>query len=115
MKEQTAAKNRDIVWISFDLGVQGDYEGLYRWFDAHDAEEGGDNVACLRHYEYDGDLSESLRKDLKRSVNIDKRTRVYVIRKESGKPKGKFIFGSRRRPPWTGYAPEQGEEEDYGA
>ena len=25
------------VWISYDLGVRGDYEGLYAWLDAHDA------------------------------------------------------------------------------
>jgi hypothetical protein len=26
------------VWISFDLGVQGDYEGLYGWLDRLDAQ-----------------------------------------------------------------------------
>lgn len=27
------------IWISYDLGVQGDYEGLYGWLDTHKARE----------------------------------------------------------------------------
>ena len=35
------------VWISFDLGVQGDYEGLYRWLDSFDARECGENLVLF--------------------------------------------------------------------
>jgi hypothetical protein len=113
VKTQKAARGKTVVWISFDLGVQGDYESLYRWLDAHDAQECGDNLAFLKKYEHSGSLSESLKRDLEGSIEINQRTRIYIVREVSGKPKGKFIFGSRKRPPWTGYAPEQIQEEDY--
>ncbi len=112
---QKTAKTMKIFWISFDLGVQGDYEGLYRWLDAHDAQECGDNVAFIKKYEYTGDLRENLKKELEGSIEINQKTRIYVIHEDSGKVKGKFIFGNRKRPSWTGYAPELVQEEDYGA
>jgi hypothetical protein len=112
---QKTAKSNDILWITFDLGVQGDYEGLYRWLDAHGAQECGDNVAFLEKYEHSGDLLDCLRKDLEGSIETNQKTRIYIIREVSGKPKGKFIIGSRKRPPWTGYAPELVQEEDHGA
>ena len=29
------------LWLSYDLGVKGDHEGLDAWLDDHDAEECG--------------------------------------------------------------------------
>lgn len=104
---------KNFVWISFDLGVQGDYESLYRWLDAHEAKECGDSVAGLL-YEHQGDLLDNLKKELKSVIEINSKTRIYVIRRESGKLKGKFIFGNRKRAPWSGFAPTEGVEEDYG-
>jgi hypothetical protein len=37
------------IWISFDLGVKGDYEQLYAWLDNHGAKECGPNLATLRY------------------------------------------------------------------
>jgi hypothetical protein len=93
------------IWISYDLGVRGDYEGLYSWLDAHDAKECGDSVAVLT-YRYNGSLSDKLKADLKKSITTDKRTRIYIIYREQGtnKNKGRFIFGGRKASPWTGYA-----------
>lgn len=93
------------VWISFDLGVQGDYEGLYTWRDGHQAKDCGDSLAFI-NYEHSGDLLRALSTDLKRSVTLGKRTRVYVIYREpkTAKMKGKFIFGGRKAPAWSGYA-----------
>jgi len=31
-------------WLSFDLGLRGNYELLYAWLDAMEAKECGDNV-----------------------------------------------------------------------
>ncbi len=104
-------RSKHAIWISFDLGVQGDYEGLYRWLDEHGAEECGDSVAFVR-CKYQGDVLESLRKDLESNVQINNRTRVYVIHEQSGKAKGKFLIGGRKRPAWSGYAPKPGREED---
>ena len=93
------------VWISYDLGVRGDYEGLYVWLDTHRAKECGDSLAVLS-YRYQRSLPDELREDLKRDVAIDKRTRIYLIYRErtTNKNKGQFLFGGRRPAAWTGYA-----------
>jgi len=100
---------KNLIWLSFDLSVQGDYEGMYAWLDAHHAKECGDSVAALE-YEYEKDLIEELKQDLEESVKTDKRTRVYVIYHVSKRLKGRFIFGRRKNSPWYGYAPTEGEE-----
>ena len=96
---------RSTIWISYDLGVRGDYEGLYSWLDAHGAKECGDSVAVLT-YEYTGSLPEKLKATLKKAIEVDKRTRIYVIYREqaTNKNKGSFLFGGRRAAAWTGYA-----------
>ena len=35
------------IWLSYDLGIRGDYESLYSWLDDHEAKECGDSVAFL--------------------------------------------------------------------
>jgi hypothetical protein len=95
------------VWISYDLGVRGDYEGLYAWLDAHDAKECGDSLAVLT-FRYEGaSLPDKLKADLKKNITTDKRTRIYVVYRDpaTNKNKGKFIFGSRRAAAWKGFAP----------
>jgi hypothetical protein len=101
------------VWLSYDLGVRGDYEALYAWLDAHEAKECGDALAVLT-YRHEGSLVDKLKADLKRHVTTDKRTRIYVIYRDqsTGKNKGRFIFGSRRAAAWTGYAPSELATED---
>jgi hypothetical protein len=101
-------KMKKAVWITFDLGVNGDYEGMYAWLDSHHARECGDSVAFLE-YEAKRNLISELKADLKRSVSTKKKNRVYVIYKsDEGKLKGEFLFGGRKKSPWTGYgAPEE--------
>jgi hypothetical protein len=96
---------KSAVWISYDLGVQGDYEGMYAWLDEHQAKECGDNLAFL-NYEYSGALLTALAADVRKSVGIGKRTRLYVIYREQDtkKMKGTFVFGGRKAPPWSGFA-----------
>lgn len=40
---------KQLIWISYDLGVSGDYENLYAWLDDHGAKECGQSnrVALL--------------------------------------------------------------------
>ena len=105
---------KHFVWVSFDLGVKGDYEGMYAWLDSHKAKECGDSVACF-WYEHSGELLEDIKSDLSKRVEIDtKKNRIYVIRLVEGKMKGAFLFGRRRSAPWTGVAAngEQGEDTD---
>lgn len=106
--------NKSTIWISYDLGVRGDYEGLYSWLDQHEARECGDSLALLV-YEYSKMLLKSLKQDLGNSVHTDKRTRMYVIYrdKDTKKMKGVFIYGGRKSPPWTGMSGEgEGQEDD---
>ena len=104
---------KSAIWISYDLGVNGDYEGMYAWLDDQEAVECGSSVAYIAQYTYDGeDLAQALRGDIRDAVEVDKRTRIYVIGKfAKGKRAGKFLFGGRKGSPWDGYG-EQGEISD---
>ncbi len=94
------------IWISYDLGVKGDYPSLYQWLDLNKASECGNSVAFLK-YEYKADLIIELKKDLESKVNFINGDRLYVIYKneEDQKILGSFIRGGRKTTPWTGYAP----------
>lgn len=86
-------------WITYDLGLQSNYEGLYEWLDRHDAEECGDSAATLVTDMDEEQVCGEL-KDV-----IDDKTRVYVVSKrDNGAFTGKFMFGKRKRAPWNGYA-----------
>jgi hypothetical protein len=103
------------IWLSFDLGVRGDYEGMYEFLDTHGAKECGDSLAGF-NYEYTGDLIKHLTKAVKEAINADKRSRVYVIYydRDDKKQKGRFIIGTRKAAPWVGRAQLNQEEEDVG-
>jgi hypothetical protein len=110
--EGTDRMSSSTIWIAYDLGVRGDYEGLYAWLDQHKAKECADSLALLS-YSHSGALVDALKADLGESVEINKRTRVYVIYRDdrTNTMKGHFLFGGRRAPPWTG-ASGQGQEMD---
>lgn len=99
-------------WISYDLGVNGDYESLYSWLDTQNAKECGNSVAYLQKYSHEGNLMEYLRKEIENDVSLDKRSRIYVIRKENGKFKGSYLVGHRRAAPWKGYGDHDDGTED---
>lgn len=98
------------IWLSYDLGLQGDYASLYQWLDAHGAKECGDSMALV-NVECGDSLKDYLKEDLGRSINIDKKTRIYIVYrdKDTGKNKGVFLFGGRREAPWTGYSSSEAE------
>lgn len=54
------------------------------------------------------------KKELSDSVEISKKTRIYVIWRndETEKMKGRFISGARKAPLWTGYAVGKEQLED---
>ena len=104
-------------WLSYDLGINGDYDGLYRWLDSHGAKECGSSMAYISNYEYEGTLDKAINGSLSQAVQISKRSRIYLVLKLPGTdaPKGLFLFGGRRPAPWDGYAPSaSGEESDEG-
>lgn len=84
-------------WLSFDLGLQGDYDSLYGWLDQQGARECGDSVATFKSKK----TREQIANELKGLFDEKKKPRIYLVSMQKG---GKFLFGKRKRAPWTGYA-----------
>jgi hypothetical protein len=102
------------VWLSFDLGVNGDYEGLYRWLDERDARECGDSLA-LFYFAPRKDLASEIEASLREAVQIDARSRIYIIFLGKDRSmKGRFLCGRRKAAPWAGSAPKGPAEDDVG-
>ena len=100
------------VWLSFDLGIRGDYEGLYAWLDNHGAKECGDTVATFM-FEYESDLEGELVEALKQEVEITRKSRFYLVWNDQGRMKGHFVIGKRMASPWQGHGALVGEEAEY--
>ncbi len=101
-------------WVAYDLGLKGDYSGLYTWLDTVKAKECGDSIAFFTKA-YGDDFIEKIKRDIAKFTKLNNTDRVYLIFRdaETGKTKGRFLFGGRKRAPWEGYATGvQGSEED---
>lgn len=105
---------KKLVVLSFDLGIDGDYESMYAWLDDHEAKECGDSVAWLYYAYPDGEESfeQSLKSSLEKSVRFGERSRVYVLHRSDGKIKGRFIFGRRKSAPWVGFGRREETDEE---
>ena len=101
------------VWLSYDLGVKGDYSGLYRWLDNHRAKECGVGLAFFNYEVEDAkNLTATLKADLQREIDFDKADRIYIAyRGENDWVKGNFIIGKRKGAPWAGYGDAPTEED----
>ena len=97
--------SKKLCWLSYDLGIKGDYSGLYAWLDEREAKECGNSVACLT-YTYTSDFITELSEDIRTNVNLAQTDRVYIAYTDdvSRSAKGKFIFGKRKKNPWEGYS-----------
>ena len=104
---------KNLIWLSFDLGVRGDYEGIYAWLDDQNAKECGSSAACF-WFSHDGEaLCESLKADIEAAVKLDKRSRIYIVYREKTRLRGHFLIGRRKSAPWVGYGlDEEGDEVD---
>ncbi len=111
MEKQKTIKTKPI-WISFDLGVSGNYEKLFQWLDGHGAKECGDSLAYIKDYPYKDDLAHELRRDIIKSVKSIQYIRVYVVWSEGSRTRARFLIGGRKGAPWAGCAPSNQEEED---
>lgn len=105
-----------VVYLSYDLGLKGDYNGLYSWLDSLDAKECGNNVALFQKEFLKNDhtsIYEELKKEMQENIQLKATDRIYVIlRSQEGLMKGKFIFGGRKRAPWEGFAVSYDNSED---
>lgn len=101
------------IFISYDFGMKGDYEGLFKWLDENKAEERGYGIGVIKEYSYDDssiktdlDFMKLIRNELKERIKIGSSDRIYMIWNslESNKTKAGFLFGKGKQSPWTGYA-----------
>ena len=93
---------KSLVWLSFDLGVSGDYENMYAWLDEKEAKECGSSVACF-WFEHHADVAKTIKAEIEERVSLDKRSRLYIVYREQNRVKGRFIVGGRKSAPWDGY------------
>lgn len=87
-------------WVSFDLGLKGNYDNLFEWLDTTEAKECGDFMATFVTERSKTQVENELKK------TVDENARIYLISFSEG---GKFIKGKRKNPNWAGYA--KGTEE----
>jgi hypothetical protein len=83
-------------WLCFDLGLRGEYDERYSWLDNQKAQECGDGVATFKTDKSRDEIKRELGKILGRQT----KARIYLILLHKS---GKFIFGSRKVAPWSGY------------
>ncbi len=110
------------IWLTYDLGVGGDYKNLYAWLDDNNAVDCGNNFAYLRvdtnNADSDNQLMDNLLSEIRSRVNLIPGNRLYVVRSyvENGiaKTKGSFIFGKRMSNPWEGYGSKPDESAEEG-
>ncbi|MGH7934548.1 MAG: hypothetical protein ACREQN_15490, partial [Candidatus Binataceae bacterium] len=82
-------------WLSFDLGLRGNYEGLYQWLDNLKARECGDSAAT-----FVSDISpDEMKKQLSKIAGPSGRAYLVFTVRKFGKTegvRGKFILGRRK-------------------
>ena len=103
-------------WLSYDLGLKGDYNSLYIWLDKANAKECGDNFSVFKYNVQTNNPKEEIKKDLESSIKFNKGDRVYLIWRDDLKNVnyGVFIIGNRKPSPWEGfYSPELEQSVDY--
>ena len=105
---------KNTIWLSYDLGASGDYEGMYAWLDDRGARECGSSVAFIKGYDHGSEsLTAALMDDIEAAVVLNKRSRIYVIwRTTEGRQKGRFLIGGRKGAPWDGYGQQSNVDDD---
>ena len=89
------AKSR--YWISFDLGLMGNYSHVYEWLDSLGAQECGPGIATITSTKTRDQLAVEIQRLLKGAP----RARAYIISLKQG---GRFVLGGRKASPWEGFA-----------
>ena len=105
-------KKKKTFWLSYDLGLRGDYNSLYTWLDKNKAKECGDSVAVFAFACTTDNPKEEIKQDLLQNVDFNKTDRVYLIWRDDKKQAniGTFIIGHRKPAPWEGYYATETEQ-----
>lgn len=106
--------NTKAYWLSYDLGVGGDYQHLYQWLDDKEAKPCGDSVAFFYYQYKTTDPDKELLDDISKTVKLEPGNILYVVRKKEDAENyyGSFIYGKRRSAPWVGYGTKPNDSED---
>lgn len=101
------------IWLSYDLGVGGDFQGIYSWLDDNKAIECGNNMAYFKYVypdniQTDKNFVEYIKNELEAKVEFKPGNRIYIVRKsidkgKNGKAVGSFVMGKRKANPWEGF------------
>ena len=105
------------VYLSYDLTFGGDFEGLYRWLDKHDAKNCGE-CFCEFSYDFNEDSSKqkeehintfvsALNTDITKNVNLKKGDRLFIVSSLDKTQFSGFLHGNYGSRPWEGYYSEQ--------
>ncbi len=111
------------IWLTYDLGVGGDYQNLYAWLDDHEAVDCGNNFAFLsmsyQNGMSDDDFMKAILRDIKSRVRLIPGNRIYIVRSfldehNQVKTKGSFIYGKRKASPWEGFGSKTNDTAEEG-
>ncbi len=113
MNTQTSSKRTSRaakipVWISYDLGKDGDFNNLYGWLKGYEAVECGNSTAMIYYTKGRGKtLVPSLRKEIEEAIELNANSRIYIIyRGPRNTLKERWLFGnSNPSPVWSNYKP----------
>ncbi len=103
------------IILNYDLGLKGDYNGLYSFLDNLNAIEIGNSSAAFEMKFSEDDFNtifHELREKLKEGINIEKTDRIYVIIIVKANVRGGFLFGQRKRAMWKGYGVKTSQDFD---
>ena len=108
------------IFICFDFGLRGDFEGLYQWLDEKEAQERGYGIAVIKNYSVEAqiktdlDFLNAVKLELSKVLKIGNSDRIYLIWNsfEGNKIKSGFLYGKGKQSPWTGFAQKVGESLD---
>ena len=108
------------VWLSYDLGIQGDYDHLYAQLDNHNAVECGNSIAYLEIDVTvgldDADFIKWIKSDMEKTIVFKPGNRLYIIRRITDEKRdsffGQFIIGKRKASPWEGFGEKPEAVED---
>jgi hypothetical protein len=92
-------------FLSFDLGLMGDYRQFYEWLDSKGAKECGPSVATF----VSNKTRDQLAEEVKYYLRGTSKARAYLISLQHG---GRFVAGTRKAAPWEGFAPSKVMMED---
>ena len=99
-------------WLSYDLGLKGDYNSLYTWLDKQKAKECGDSIAVFEFVSSTDNPKEEIKNSILESIELNKTDRIYLIWRDDVRNAnvGMFIIGRRKPAPWEGYFTTEEEQ-----